>query len=233
MRDTIKDYVGQAKVAYIVFGVAVLALLFTGMSYFTTQSDISDMRGKLTALHDEVNEISYQADEAQAKREIEQGEASLEQTGFNTDYINIDRKAASDFFEPAFTWENGDEYDEIRDGYIEALGEDNTFTKTYLQENPKVKVSEDHTANYIDKFELKMEFGDIDVIPLAAKGKDGSTISYVAFVTFYPYKNSKLVDKDVMESSHAMIYFVAIGEDDDREVTDVEAWGGSSEGLEF
>lgn len=225
------DYIKQDRVVYVVFGISVLFLVIFGYSYLNAKSEREALLSSEVDLISEINALERDADIAQVQRQDEQNSASFEQTGFQAELITVDERVAKEFFSPAFTWDNGDDYDEIRDSYIEQLGKDNSFTKVYMQENPKVQVTEDRVANYIDKFELKMEVGNIDVIPLATEGEN--TISYVAFVQFYPYEGDKLVDKSVMQAGHAMIRFEMSGDIDERRISNVVAWGGIADGVEF
>lgn len=229
--ENILDFIKQDRVVHIALGLGVLMLLIFGFSYFNAKSEREALIETESDLIAEINALELEADIAQVERQNEQNSASYEQTGFQAELITVDKKYAVEFFSPAFTWDNGDDYDDIRDEYIKILGEDNSFTRVYMQENPKVQVTDDRVVNYIDKFGLKMEVGEIDVIPLATKGEN--TISYVAFVRFYPYEGDKLVDKSVMQAGHAMIRFEMSGELDDRTISNVEAWGGTADGPEF
>ncbi|WP_208589714.1 hypothetical protein [Gracilibacillus suaedae] len=91
----------------------------------------------------------------------EQKNASVKQaTGLDPLMIETDTESAKSFFEPAFNWKSAEDYDKVRDQYIESLGEDNSFTETYLPPDTKIDTN-DGPLSYIDFKGLQVTMGDM------------------------------------------------------------------------
>lgn len=159
---------------------------------------------------------------------VEQVEKNIQ--GVSNQQLKEDRKIASLYFSPAFTWRSGDEYDLTRKHYIESLGADSQFVQNYLKENIRIEVSNKNIKNNdIDIQGLKSNFEEIVLYPTTWKA-DGS-ITYVGVIKYYVYKNvDDLNDKSGLLKSKALVEFTIEGQNaKDRHVTNVTAYAGSLE----
>mgnify|MGYP000861478492 FL=1 len=159
---------------------------------------------------------------------VEQVEKNIQ--GVSNQQLKEDRKLASLYFSPAFTWRSGDEYDSIRKRYIDALGPDSQFVQNYLKENIRIDVANKNIKNNdIDIQGLRSNFEEIVLYPTTWKA-DGS-ITYVGVIKYYVYKNNNdLNDKSGLLKSKALVEFTVTGQNaKDRHVTNVTAYAGSLE----
>lgn len=196
------------------------AFISVVISQNKTMKDLTNKKSELTTRHDKLKKDISKA-EADNK-EIEQGIVS-ETIGINVSLLNKDEEKAKEFFEPAFSWTNGDEYEEARDAYNKYLGE-NTFTKTYIPEDIKVELNEGEISR-IDFRGIKAHMAEIETIPLTA---NENRIRYVSIVKYYMYKDKRdLTNLSALEPSTAIVKFTISGED--RTISEVEAWSGFSE----
>ena len=159
---------------------------------------------------------------------VEQVEKNIQ--GVSNQQLKEDRKLASLYFSPAFTWRSGDEYDSIRKRYIDSLGPDSQFVQNYLKENIRIDVANKNIKNNdIDIQGLRSNFEEIVLYPTTWKA-DGS-ITYVGVIKYYVYKNNNdLNDKSGLLKSKALVEFTVTGQNaKDRHVTNVTAYAGSLE----
>lgn len=159
---------------------------------------------------------------------VEQVEKNIQ--GVSNQQLKEDRKLASLYFSPAFTWRSGDEYDSIRKRYIDSLGPDSQFVQNYLKENIRIDVANKNIKNNdIDIQGLRSNFEEIVLYPTTWKA-DGS-ITYVGVIKYYVYKNNNdLNDKSGLLKSKALVEFTVTGQNaKDRHVTNVTAYVGSLE----
>lgn len=130
---------------------------------------------------------------------------SIEQTGYNAGTLEADLQIAEDFFEPVFTWKRSTEFEEVREQYVELLGEDNSFIKRYLEKTSKKSV------------EL-VELEEIEFIPLHA---NQNTVHYAALISYY-INVEEVAGAQALETG--LIKFKISGEEAERDVFDVEVW---------
>ena len=159
---------------------------------------------------------------------VEQVEKNIQ--GVSNQQLKEDRKLASLYFSPAFTWRSGDEYDSIRKRYIDSLGPDSQFVQNYLKENIRIDVANKNIKNNdIDIQGLRSNFEEIVLYPTTWKA-DGS-MTYVGVIKYYVYKNNNdLNDKSGLLKSKALVEFTVTGQNaKDRHVTNVTAYAGSLE----
>lgn len=130
---------------------------------------------------------------------------SIEQTGYNAGTLEADLQIAEDFFEPVFTWKRSTEFEEVREQYVELLGEDNSFIKRYLEKTSKKSV------------EL-VELEEIEFIPLHA---NQNTVYYAASISYY-INVEEVAGAQALETG--LIKFKISGEEAERGVFDVEVW---------
>lgn len=159
---------------------------------------------------------------------VEQVEKNIQ--GVSNQQLKEDRKLASLYFSPVFTWRSGDEYDSIRKRYIDSLGSDSQFVQNYLKENIRIDVANKNIKNNdIDIQGLRSNFEEIVLYPTTWKA-DGS-ITYVGVIKYYVYKNNNdLNDKSGLLKSKALVEFTVTGQNaKDRHVTNVTAYAGSLE----
>ena len=150
--------------------------------------------------------------------------------GVSNQQLKEDKRQASIYFAPAFTWISGDEYDSIRKAYIDKLGADSQFVQNYLKENIRIEVAnKDLKNNDIDIQGLKSNFEEMVLYPTTWKA-DG-TITYVGVIKYYVFKNTDdLNDKTGLLKSKAVVEFTMTGANaKDRHISDVKAYAGSLE----
>ncbi|WP_078598689.1 hypothetical protein [Evansella clarkii] len=205
-----------------VVGGAVMFVL-VGFSLWSQISEKKELEEKQASLANELHAVEMNIAERQADLDVEKKSTIKKATGLDPDLIQIDTEAAKAYFEPAFNWKSGSDYDEARKRYIESLGEDNLFTETYLPPDTKVE-TEDDLISYIDFKNIKASMGDIFVVPMTA---EGDRIRYVAFVHYFMHQtNNDLVNTEALERSQAIIEFTAAGSEGERWVTEVTARAG-------
>lgn len=159
---------------------------------------------------------------------VEQVEKNIQ--GVSNQQLVQDKKLASLYFSPAFSWKSGDEYDLVRKRYMDELGADSQFVQNYLKENIRVDVADKSIRNNdIDIQGLKSNFDNIVLYPTTWKA-DG-TITYIGVIQYYVYKDKDdLNDKSGLLKSRALVEFTVTGQNaKDRRVTNVTAYAGSLE----
>lgn len=205
------------KFEFIICGIGVLALIIGLVITTSRNSAAADSYNKLSSeLRTLNNDLAIaQKDEATKKTKLVQ-----DATGISVAQVDSDAKTAESFFKGAFTWKSGDEYDKNRNAYIDKLGNDNTFVSTYMQENTTV---DDY--NKVDTFKLKSIWDNVIMYPV--KKINDQSYEYIAVVTFYLYKsNSDLDSLSKLTPSQAIISFRVDGEEDNRNINNVNAWSG-------
>lgn len=192
-------------------GFVVMAIsLVYGLSINNTASSKLDvLKAETTKLN---NNLAVQREKEQKVR----NDVIYKTTGIHPETVRSDGKIVTSFITDAFTWTSGEEYDAVRTEYIEKLGKDSPFVKTYLAENLTVD-----QYNYIDVNDLKSTFLDIDLYPLVER--DGA-MDYLGVVEYYIYKDDDdLVGKDRLDSSEAIVKLTITGEGDSRVVSTLTA----------
>lgn len=200
--------------------VGIGSLVFISCVVFAIFSNGSG-QSEVLALTDDVSTLTNQlavrrTDDADVRQEV-----IYKSTGIDPELVISDTKLAESFFEPAFTWTDGESYDEARAEYSELLGSDSPFVSTYLAENLKVD-----EYNYIDLNELMTSFDALDVYAL---DESDTRMDYMGVITYYMMKSTDdNVDKSTLTTSQAIVRYTIDGTDKDRTVTDVVAYPGFS-----
>ncbi|MGX1266747.1 hypothetical protein RKD55_004691 [Rossellomorea marisflavi] len=186
-------------------------------------------KAELTETHEslisKLNTVENDIRKRQAELDQKKTESVKEATGFDPALIQSDSVTAESYFKPAFSWKSGKTYDKARNQYIDTLGKDNAFTKTYLPPDTKID-TDDGPLSYIDFKGLKATFGDIHVVPVS---NEGDRVRYVAFVQYFMHRSDQdLVNPGALEKSEAIIEFTAAGDrkKGERIVTEVTAKAG-------
>ena len=213
---TQEEFEMSSKVQWGILGVGVVIFMIgLAVGLFNHQgvkTDITALQVQVTTMN---NDLEVKRREEQSVR----NEVIYKTTGIHPQTVRNDRTIFIDFIEPAFTWTNGAEYDEVRANYVSLLGENSPFLSVYLVENMKV---EDY--NYVDVNSIKSLYTGAEIYPL--EERDG-VMDYLGVVEYYLYnKDSDLVGQNQLTTSKAIVKFTVNGEGDQRTVTDVRADAG-------
>lgn len=210
----------------ILTGAAVISASLIGFSVVTA----SQMDTKYSRLQSEYK--TMQTEIARNRKEnvkvVTETEKNIQ--GVSNQQLKEDKRQASIYFAPAFTWTSGNEYDATRKSYIDKLGTDSQFVQNYLKENIRIEVANKNLKNNdIDIQGLKSNFEEMVLYPTTWK-PDG-TIAYVGVIKYYVFKNeSDLNDKTGLLKSKAVVEFTMSGANaKDRQISDVKAYAGSLE----
>ncbi|MEK4277717.1 hypothetical protein [Paenibacillus sp. FSL R7-0026] len=209
---------------------ASLLLVLSGMTYVKNSNEIKTLDAEYESLNSKLNQTEQDIAEKQGEVATQKTESVKKVTGLDPELIQSDSAEAEKYFVAAFSWSNGTEYEGVRNQYIESLGEDNSFTKTYLPPDTKIEINSG-MLSYIDFKKLRTTMDSIYVVPTTA---EGNRVRYVAFVQYIMHKDgSDLVNTDALERSEAIIEFTAAGDSADgkRRITEVSARTGYSAGL--
>lgn len=212
---------------FSVFGFLILLIIFSvGLNISKSNLEL-----QLININSQISDLQMQIDDVTNANDLQKTQIIIEATGLDPTLVKKDSDTAMLFFEDAFTWTSHDEYENMRQKYIDALGEGNSFTTNYLPPDTTIAIT-DGELSYIDNYSLKAYFDSINVIPLIVAGDTGTVIQYAGFVKYYVVNDeSDLADKDALVSSEAIIKFTISGEDV-RTVSEVEAWPGFTSTIE-
>lgn len=213
----------RTLLSLVVGGIAIALLV--GFSLWSQANKKAELEEAHAVLISKLNTVENDIRKRQAELDQKKTASVKEATGFDPSLIQSDSETAESYFKPAFSWKSGKAYDKARSQYIDSLGKDNAFTKTYLPPDTKIDTN-DGPLSYIDFKGLKATFGDIHVVPIA---HEGNRVRYVAFVQYFMHQTDKdLVNPGALEESEAIIEFTAAGdrEKGERRVTEVTARAG-------
>ncbi|WP_186320387.1 hypothetical protein [Paenibacillus sp. Y412MC10] len=216
--------------SFLLILVAGLVLLLSGITYGKKHNEIKKLDAEYTALSSQVNQTERDIATKQAEVTSQKKESVKKVTGLDPELIQSDSTEAEKYFVAAFSWSNGTEYEGVRNQYIASLGEDNSFTKTYLPPDTKIETN-NGMLSFIDFKKLRTTMDSIYVVPITA---EGNRVRYVAFVQYIMHKDgSDLANKNVLERSEAILEFTAAGDASkgERRITEVSARAGYSAGL--
>ncbi|MCR6108735.1 hypothetical protein HXA34_20775 [Salipaludibacillus agaradhaerens] len=202
-----------------------IALVLVGVSLLGHVSEKKELEAQYADLTSDLTSIENTILEQQANLDDEKMSSVKEVTGLDPALIQTDSQEASSYFEQAFNWKSGSDYDEARTRYIESLGEGNAFTETYLPPDTKID-TDDGPLSYIDFKGIKASMSNIHVVPMTA---EGDRIRYVAFVQYFMHEDdSDTVNPEALVGSEAIIEFTAAGDaaTDGRRITEVTARAG-------
>ena len=175
----------------------------------------------------ELNTLERDIAVAQAELDEKTMDSIKKTTGIDPKLVATDAVEAKTYFKPAFNWQNGDEYEKARQLYIDYLGKDNSFTKTYLPPDTKIETN-DGKVGFIDFKGMKATMDDLFVVPVKVKG---DSIRYVGIVRYFMHKDkSDLANPDALMSSQAIVDFTVTGNNDSdgRRLIEVSARPGFS-----
>lgn len=209
---------------------SVIVLLLVGFSLWNQGVRKHELEETHASLISKLNVVENEIRTRQAELDQKKSVSVKEVTGLDPSLIESDAETAKSYFAPAFNWKSGKEYDRVRSQYIESLGENNAFTKTYLPPDTKID-TDDGPLSYIDFKHLKASIGNIHVVPMKA---EGDRVRYVAFVQYFMHQTGEdLVNPKALEKSEAIIEFTAAGDrkNEKRFVTEVTARAGFHSSL--
>ncbi|MEK4529837.1 hypothetical protein NST38_31010 [Paenibacillus sp. FSL H8-0104] len=218
------------KPFWITMTVGLILVVLTLFTYSKNLNQIKKLDAEYTKLSSQLNQTEQDIAAKQDEVTSEKAESVKKVTGLDPELIQSDSTEAEKYFVAAFSWSNGTEYEGVRNQYIESLGEDNSFTKTYLPPDTKIETN-DGMLSFIDFKKLRTTMDSIYVVPITA---EGNRVRYVAFVQYIMHKDgSDLANTDALERSEAIIEFTAAGNpaEGDRRITEVSARAGYSAGL--
>ena len=219
--EIIKNF--KSKQSLIIIGVSVSLFVFLLILCITTSSKIGSLQASIKDVNNQISDIQSQIDAKNDSDSLQKTQTIIEATGLDPRLVEKDSETAVVFFEDAFTWTSGAEYDAVRQSYIDKLGAGNSFTTNYLAPDVKIDTN-DGPLSYIDNSSLKSFYDSMVVVPLTA---EGSRIRYAGFVKYYMVKDKKdLANKNALTASEAIIKFTISGDGDVRTVSEVEAWPG-------
>ncbi|MBD7970314.1 hypothetical protein [Paenibacillus gallinarum] len=221
---------GTKRKFLLLISAATLLLVLSGITYIKNHNEIKKLDTEYAALNSQLNQTEQNIATKQAEETEQKTQTVKKVTGLDPGLIQSDSTEAEKYFVAAFSWSNGAEYEGVRNQYIESLGEDNSFTKTYLPPDTKIETN-DGMLSYIDFKNLRTTMDSIYVVPITA---EGNRVRYVAFVQYIMHKDgTDLENTDALERSEAIIEFTAAGEsaDGERRITEVSARAGYSAGL--
>lgn len=203
----------SSKFQWVVLGIGFIIMV--SMAFYSSTQN-TDARETLAGLQSEATQLR---NELNLKREAEQvvrNEVIYETTGINPETVRKDKPLVSEYIDPAFTWTNGEDYNEAREHYSTLLGSNTEFVETYLAPNLEV---DGH--NYIDLHGLKSRLVDLELYPL---NSSGSSMDYLVVVEYFMYKDdADTVSQGRLQTSKALINLTVTGEGDDRNVVSIEA----------
>lgn len=203
-------------IQWIVLGVSVLVLVICLMVNTYQNATASS---NIESLNERVGELSGKAEDRKSAEVVVKNEVIYKTTGINPKTVSADTGIAEKFFTPAFSWENGAEYDSARAKYSELLGDKSPFVDTYLAENLKVE-----EFNYIDVNSIQARYNRIELFALA---ETGDKMDYLGVVTYNMIQSKEdLVAGDAMVDSQAIMRFTVDGQANARTVTAVTAYPG-------
>lgn len=223
------DYIDYIKENKIFTGLVIGGGIFIVMLIFSILSNsqkVEDLKAQRSALNAELMKVEKNIAERQAVREQQKNDVVVESTGLDPKLVESDTELATEFFDKAFNWSSGDEYEQARQHYIKQLGEDNSFTKTYLPKDTVIDTN-DGPLSFIDYHSLKATIDDVEIVALTAE--DNYRVRYVAFVNYIMHRDEKdLANPDALEKSQAIVKFTVSGNPNEnkRTVSEVEAWAG-------
>lgn len=206
----------MTKKKEIIFALVALVIMIFALTVTTIVKNSA--KTKNDQVQSEVMNIENNIKSSDFELKAKESKVLYEQSGISTSQVDKDTTIASNFFEPAFSWTSGKEYDSARNSYIAELGANNKFVKEYMRENTKV---DDY--NKIDTTGIKAKFDSIEMFPVKA---DDSIYSYVGIITYYVYqKDSDLNSLQKLKQSKAIVSFDVMG-DKSRVIKNVSAWSG-------
>lgn len=227
MRNFIEYFKENKVLTSLIIGMIVLSAFFTSQIVSYNRA-IKEAKADRSALYGKMLKLEREIAKREGVLKDQKNEVIVKATGLDPRLIEKDKPIVEKFFEPAFDWSNGKEYENARQHYMKQLGKDNSFTKTYLPPDTVIK-TKDGNLSFIDYKKLKAKMNDVEIVPLMAKG---SRVRYVAFLTYYMYKDEKdLADLSALEPSKAIIRFTVSNDssaESGRKVSEIEAWAGFS-----
>lgn len=219
------DHLKGNRTVLLATGVALLLLFSAILSLWNHVDAKGELESEHARLVAELSNIERAIGEKQAVLDEERSESVREITGVDSKLVQADTSAAREYFAPAFNWKSGHDYDLARHAYIESLGEDNSFTKTYLPPDTKIETNEG-ALSYIDHEGLMVTMEEIHVVPVTV---EDNRMRYLALVSYFMHRNSSdTANKEALEMSEAIVEFTVVQDEESnsRFVTEVKARPG-------
>lgn len=220
-------HIRNNKVLLIIIIILSVGLIVGGFTYLSDQSSVEALKDQKASLSRQLAVTTKDVKEKEAEVSDQKAESVKKVTGLDPALIASDTAEAERYFSVAFSWSDSTEYEKARQQYMESLGPNNTFTKTYLPPDTKIQTDKGELS-YIDFKGIRASMGSIYIVPTVA---EGSRIRYTAFVQYIMHKESSdLANIDALAKSEAIIEFTAAGDPDQskRNITEVNANAGFS-----
>ena len=201
-----------------------LSVIIAGVFFMNQSKDMHELEAQIAEAQSETSQIERQSQEAKAEASQKARRAAIEATGLDPVIVEDDVEDARDFFTPGFSWTSSGEYNSAREHFINTLGEDNVLTEEYIPEDITIE-TEDGTLSYIDHMGVKYEVETMNITPLLVEGEQ--TVRYLAIIQFYMYEESEdLTNTSALTPTFAVVEFTMSGPEGQRQVSEVDAWGG-------
>lgn len=206
-----------------------LLLIIMGIFSMRQSSELSDIETEHAELEASLSEAEQDMAAKQAELNQQKTDATIQATGLDPNMVSADTEIATDYFSPAFSWTNGEEYNTVRDRYEEDLGSNNAFTDTYLPEDTTIDTN-DGELMYIDYKGVRTQINNMIITPLFVEGDQ--RIRYMAIAEFYMHLESEdLANTSALDASHAVIEFTMAGPEGSRSISEVDAWSGFASSI--
>ncbi len=163
------------KVLQYVLPLALGFSVFVGGCFYYS-SQTSGLNQELAKQQVQIHDLKNELDTAKSNASIQQTKVKKNLTGIDEAQVMKDNQKATEFFTPAFSWEDGKTYDSIRAEYQKVLPEDSLFLKQFLPENVKVD-----QYNYIDQYSVNAHFDKLEAYVTDVE-EDG--YRYIGFISF-------------------------------------------------
>lgn len=216
--------------SFFLIGTGVLCFVLVAfMGYYVTNAkSLKKEQQEFDALVVKTKTKLSEVEAYRAKQNKVRNESAKAVVGFDMETVSSDTSVAFSYFKPAFTWSSSAAYDKTRAMYVKSLGKNSPFVKTYMPEQLRIQTA-DGSLSYIEFNELKSSFDTIVLVPTRTAG---STIDYIGFATYYPYKKaSDLKNTKVLKASQAIVSFRIKDGERGRVVTNVSALPGFGKNI--
>lgn len=162
----------------VLIGFVIMILMF-----FITNISLTEAENTLQMSRDKIAEAENRLAEKDRNVQVAEKKLVRDTTGLDADRVAKDKEIAEDFVSTIFTWDSGEEYDEIRRVMASEynIPVDSYMMTVLFPENAKFDISDGTVANYIDIHARNCQYESMDVY---TAGINAGTYSYFAFVTW-------------------------------------------------
>lgn len=136
-------------------------------------------------------------------------------TGLDDIRAGDDQKIARRYFEPAFTWSSGEEYDKARKGYLKDMGDDSVFLSVFMPPNGTI---DDY--NYVDVNHLNSEMKTFAPYVINIQGNDYTYMAFIETSSEGTASSGKGAVMAGMGTGKAIVQYTM----KDGRISDVNAW---------